>query len=302
MSRNNEKTPHLVQYQGSKRLLASSILQYMPNTFERLVEPFSGMAAITIAVAQEKRASAYHINDINGPLVSLLKEVIISPENLVLRYEKLWKEQFVFAEGHIQHFYKVREDFNNGDESPEKMLYLLARCVKGSVRYGKTGKFNQSPDKRRHGVNPKNIAKSAYSISCLLRDKSSFSSKDYREIFEMVRPGDLIYIDPPYQGVTNTRDNRYFAGISYEDFVTAIDTLNKKSIDFLISYDGECGGKSYGMELPKYLGCQKMLLNAGLSSQGTLLGKQQTTYEALYISKNLQRYIRPRQLALDDVV
>ena len=53
----NRKVPHIVQYQGSKRKLAPKILQYLPNKFERLVEPFSGMAAISVATALEKRAT-----------------------------------------------------------------------------------------------------------------------------------------------------------------------------------------------------------------------------------------------------
>ena len=40
--------PHIVQYQGSKRILAPKILEYFPHRFARLIEPFSGMAAITI--------------------------------------------------------------------------------------------------------------------------------------------------------------------------------------------------------------------------------------------------------------
>ena len=37
----------------------------MPQSIDRLVEPFSGMAAITVAVATEGKASAYWVNDIN---------------------------------------------------------------------------------------------------------------------------------------------------------------------------------------------------------------------------------------------
>ena len=48
------KTPQIVQYQGSKRLLAPQILEYMPYHFNRMIEPFAGMAAMTIAVAQKK--------------------------------------------------------------------------------------------------------------------------------------------------------------------------------------------------------------------------------------------------------
>jgi len=70
-----EKTPHIVQYQGSKRLLAPQILKYMPSKFNRLIEPFSGMAAITIATAKESRAQQYHINDINESIVRILEMI-----------------------------------------------------------------------------------------------------------------------------------------------------------------------------------------------------------------------------------
>ena len=53
----NGTVPHIVQYQGSKRNLASQILPYMPKSFDRLVEPFAGMAAITIAAATDSSTS-----------------------------------------------------------------------------------------------------------------------------------------------------------------------------------------------------------------------------------------------------
>ena len=46
-------------------------------------------------------------------------------------------------------------------------------------------------------------------------------------------------------------------------------------------------GKEYGEELPQELHCKKIMLNAGPSSQATLLGRKSTTFEALYISEAL---------------
>jgi DNA adenine methylase len=196
-------------------------------------------------------------------------------------------EQFNYQEGHIKHFYHIRDCFNAGKQTAENMLYLLARCVKGSVRYGKSGNFNQSLDKRRHGTNPKNITDNVYAISELLKGKTIFTSVDYRQILETAVPGDLVYMDPPYQGVSSAKDNRYFSGINFDDFSDALENLNRKGVGYLVSYDGVCGGKKYGNELPQSLNCTKFLLNAGLSTQATLLGKRITTYEALYISKNI---------------
>ena len=295
----NGKTPHIVQYQGSKRILAPQILQYMPTKFQRLVEPFSGMAAISIAVAECCKADCFWINDLNAPIVSILEEAVNCPGELISEYTRIWNEQFQYSD-HVDHFYAVREQFNNGDQSPANMLYLLARCVKGSVRYGKNGKFNQSPDKRRHGTKPSILSNNVYAVSRLLKGKAVFTSTDYHEVLERTKPGDLVYMDPPYQGVSNTRDNRYLAGVPFEEFVKAIELLNRKGVDYLISYDGTCGDISYGEELPASLRCRKVLLNAGLSSQSTLLGKKATTFEALYISKGLAPTFEalPRQLSL----
>ena len=168
------------------------------------------------------------------------------------------------------------------------------------MRYCKNGNFNQSPDKRRHGTNPKNIADNVYAISSLLKGKAFFSALDYRKIFDMAQPGDLVYMDPPYQGVSNTRDNRYYSGLGYDEFAESIELLNKKNVDYIISYDGECGNREYGQDLPESLNCTKYLLNAGLSSQATLLGKKDVTFESLYVSENISEIIEsvPKQISL----
>lgn len=285
----NGTTPHIVQYQGSKRILAPKILRYMPRRFARLVEPFAGMAAITVAVAKQQRAGSYLVNDLNAPLVGLLEAVVNRPDRLAEEYADVWNAQFTDKEGSIAHYYKVRDDFNGGNTCPANMLYLLARCVKGSVRYGSNGLFNQSPDKRRNGTSPKTLAPNVRAISCYLKGITEFQAKDYREILENARKGDIVYMDPPYQGVSRTRDSRYYSGIDYGEFTAAIERLNSRGINFLISYDGLCGTKAYGESLPEELGCKKVLLNAGLSSQSTLLGKKEITYEALYVSRGLQR-------------
>ena len=276
-----------MQYQGSKRNLAAQILNYFPKKFNRLIEPFAGMAAITIAVSKQRRANQYVLNDLNEPLVNILREAVNNPQKLVEDYTKVWSEQLTFEDGSVEHFYKIRNDFNNGDKSAANMLYLLARCVKGSVWYSSNGMFNQSPDKRRMGTNPKNLAPNVYMISHFLKGKTEFSLVDYRDVTKTARQGDIVYMDPPYQGVCSTRDSRYFSGIVFDEFVECIDDLNRRNIDFIISYDGTCGEKQYGVDLPKELSLKKVMLNAGLSSQSLLLGKKETTVEALYISPDL---------------
>jgi len=277
------KLPHPIQYQGSKRNLAPIILRYFPKNIKRLIEPFAGSAAISVAAASRFLANMYVINDLNKPLIELLKMIVESPEEIISFYERIWNEQHYDS---IGHYFQIREQFNL-TQDPRLFLYLLSRCVKGSVRYNSEGFFNQSPDKRRKGANPKNMLRNIQGVSKLLKGKVIFSSMDYKEIFKKVTKEDLVYLDPPYQGVCGDRDSRYFSVIDHHDFLLALDDLNKREISFILSYDGRRGNKTYGSDIPDFLDLKRIEVDAGLSSQATLLGLKEVTIESLYLSRTL---------------
>ena len=96
-------------------------------------------------------------------------------------------------------------------------------------------------------------------------------------------------MDPPYQGVSNGLSSRYIQNLPFDEFVSSLQVLNDKNINFIVSYDGQTNDKTFGEILPESLGLQHILLNAGRSSQATLNGKEAITYESLYVSKNLRR-------------
>jgi DNA adenine methylase len=275
--------PHPIQYQGSKRNLASEILNFLPNKVNRLVEPFAGTAAVSVAVAARQISQTFWINDLNKPLVELLKLIVEKPDETANLYAQIWHEQHCDS---VEHYYQVREKFNRTNE-PNLFLYLLARCVKGAVRYNSEGLFNQSPDKRRKGTQPEKMRKNIEGVSRLIKDKCIFTCLDYKDVLFEVVDSDFVYIDPPYQGVCGNRDSRYYSGINFDDFVLALQELNRKGIAFVVSYDGKRGNKTFGNELPKSLGLKKIEIEVGRSSQATLLGRKEVTIESLYLSSTL---------------
>jgi DNA adenine methylase len=275
--------PHPIQYQGSKRNLAPVILKYFPQKVRRIVEPFSGTAAISIAAAASQIARKFWLNDINRPLIKLLELIIEYPDKIADSYSTIWNEQHNDSVGH---YYQVRNQFNR-TQDPKFFLYLLARCAKGSVRYNTDGLFNQSPDKRRKGTRPEKMEKNIFGVSFLLKGKCIFSDTDYKNVLQCVDENDVVYMDPPYQGVCRERDSRYFAGIEFDDFVNALEELNKKRTPFIISYDGRRGTKRFGNSLPRFLNLKKIEIEAGRSSQATLLGRKEITVESLYLSSAL---------------
>jgi DNA adenine methylase len=293
------RVPQAFQYQGSKRGLAPRILRYLPAKMNRLVEPFAGSVAVSIAVAARGRAGEFWLNDLNAPLAELLNLAINKPDYLARCYQEHWKGQ---EPDTLEHYYRIREDFNRTND-PTLFLYLLARCVKGSVRYNSDGLFNQSPDKRRRGTQPETMRASIKAVSRLLRGKTIVTSHDYRDVLASAKEDDVIYMDPPYQGVSGDRDARYFSGVSFDEFVSALQDLNERGIRYVVSYDGRTGERSHGRGLPASLHLVLIELEAGRSTQATLLGRKDVTVESLYLSAPLAKETgaRNRKYVRDDL-
>lgn len=277
------RAPQPIPYQGSKRQIASTILSYFPQSTFRLVEPFAGSAALSIAAATRNFADRYWINDLHSPLIELWQEIVFRPEVLADRYTQLWNDQL----GNESVFYKtVRTRFNQNHD-PADFLYLLARCVKAAIRYNANGEFNNSPDNRRKGARPLEMCWRITQSSALLKGRTRFTSWDYKRVLDNCSSSDLIYMDPPYQGVCGRSNQRYLPKFDHDEFCFELAKLNEKKVMFAVSYDGRTGAKTYGPTLPKTLNLVHLEVCAGRSTQATLLGRNDTTYESLYLSPAL---------------
>lgn len=275
--------PHPFPYQGSKRGIAKYILPYFPSDVKCLIEPFCGAGAVSIAAAAHELAEKFVLNDLNKPLMDLWSEILDRSSVLCDEYERQWYEQQSDPKAY---FFKVRDEFNK-THNPHQLLYLLARIVKGSVRYSSDGQFNQSADNRRFGMKPNTMRMNIFGVSALLGDKTTINSVDFRQVIKNANENDLIYMDPPYQGTSFTRDRRYFNGLSYEEFVDTLSCMNEQNLSYIISYDGITGEKIHGKPLPSGLHLKHLHINAGRSSQATLLGNNHETIESLYLSPSL---------------
>lgn len=275
--------PHPIPYQGSKRKLAPAILAFSPKGVELLIEPFAGSAAVSIAAVYTNRVNQVYLNDLNRPLMQLWEMIINQPKDIATQYRKLWHEQI----GREREFYDVvRQRFNRTGQ-PADFLYLLARCAKASIRYNAYGEFNQSPDNRREGMNPDTMEQHILHTSQLLKGKAKIFTGDYFEVLKLAKPDDIVYMDPPYQGVCNSREPRYLNGLSFDKFAKVLEYLNENNISYIVSYDGRTGSKTFGKMLPDSLHLKHVEVAAGRSSQATLLGRDDYTYESLYISPTL---------------
>lgn len=275
--------PHPVPYQGSKRKLAPAIAGYLPADIDTFYEPFAGSAAMTIYAAHYRRASRFVIADSLEPMVALLRAIVEEPEDTARSYRNLWVGQ---TDGDAGYFNRIRDRYNEAGHHVD-LLYIICRCVKNSVRFNRFGRFTQSVDKRRLGMRPDKMRTAILRMSFILRGRVEFRVGDWLETTADARPGDFLYMDPPYLGTSTGRDRRYHQQLTQDELVIGLKSLRRRQVPFALSYDGTTGDRTYGPPLPRVLGLTRFLLDAGTSSQATLNGRRERTVESLYLTPGL---------------
>ena len=275
--------------------LKSTLRPLVRSRYIRLVEPFAGSAAVTLAAASQQKFHSYIIGDALEPLIRIWQIVIDDPTTVAEHYEILWHRE---REKPIHAYYEIRSEFN-ADRNSAKLLYLLARCVKNAVRFNSVGEFNQSPGKRRKGTHPQTMKAELFAAHRVLAGNCKAVHTDFVPLFLSAQEGDFFYLDPPYQGTSQGRDQRYIAGVSRDQMINALMILNEKGIPFILSYDGSCGERNYGEPLPEAV-AHRILLDVGRSSQATLNSRDDVTIESLYVSHAIPSSRKGTTLSLED--
>ena len=94
-------------------------------------------------------------------------------------------------------------------------------------------------------------------------------------------------MDPPYQGTGLNGGFNYASNIEFGKFIDSLFELNVRQISYILSFDGRTGDKTFGHPLPDKLNLIKIEVNAGRSSQATLLNREEYTFESIYLSPAL---------------
>lgn len=281
--------PQPFPLQGSKRAQVPIINRLMPTGRPRLIEPFCGSAAVTIGARFFGLVSDVVISDTNESLIRLWRDIVKGPDSLVDRYSAVWAAQFE-NQGSLDsrgYFNIIRERYNNAEVGDTAdFLFLLNRIVKAALRYSKSGKMNQSADPRRTGAKPATVRERVFSTSAVMEGAQMWC-RDWLDAMDEASIDDVIYLDPPYQGTTDTRDQRYISGLSVDAFESGVRRAVERELSVIISYDALRGPVIYGRPLDPTLDLLALDVVTGVSAQGTLLGRKQESHETLYLSPAL---------------
>lgn len=262
----------VIKWSGSKRTVASQLGEFFlpANTY---YEPFVGGGAM-MPFAKSRRGKA---SDIIPELINLWNEIKNNPEKVVEEYEVRWNR--LQDEGY-QVFYEIRDRFNK-TKSPFDFLFLTRTCLNGMIRYNRAGEFNNSLHLTRPGIAPQRLSAIIHQWSTCMK-KFNFFNVDYRECLEDVKKGDFVFLDPPYGGTKSRYTQTPF---SLDEFYHVLDQLNRKEVNWMLTFDGTSGERNYTFAPPEDLYKSSFKVKTGKSSFRKVIDKvQEDVLETVYLN------------------
>ena len=230
----------LLKWVGNKQRVAGEITRFFPSSFNQFHEPFIGSGAIIATVSPLKGFAS----DSFGPLVEIWEKLKNDPDGLVEWYDiyrsRLEKEEKKSV------YEEVKASFN---ESPNgrDFLFLTRQCYGGIVRFRKADGFMSTPCGVHTAIATSTFKKRVKDWHFRLKDVT-FQKLDYRDAFDLAKPGDLIYCDPPY---SHSQSILYGAQeFKLIELLEKIDEVSSKGVRVALSIDGNKKSGKYLCDLP----------------------------------------------------
>lgn len=265
------EVPSLLKWTGSKRSQAARIASITP-AHKRYFEPFLGGGALLFYFAKPGAVAS----DIYAPLIRFWEMVRDDPAHLADDYAAQWQS---LQKNLPRYFYIVRSRFNE-TRRPEDLNFLMRTCVNGIVRFSKGGEFNNSFHLSRRGMAPKTFRVIVLEWSRRL-SAVQFRQCDYAETLGQTEPGDFVYLDPPYFG----NKQRYIGDLDTARFYCELDKLNRRGVNWALSFDGRRGDRAYEAGVPRDLYKRVISLESGYSAVAKVLnGPIELVTESLYLN------------------
>ena len=193
-SMNNTPIAPFIKWAGGKRQLLGQICAKLPDKYNTYYEPFVGGGAVVFALCPERAV----INDINGSLVNLYRQIKLSPEAIIDAVEQLDGE----AETDRKVFYYAKraaynEKMMKGEYDVELaalFLYINKHCFNGLYRVNEKGLFNVPfNNSKAKSCSPENIRE----VSEYLQNVTILQG-DFEESCRDAEQGDFVFFDSPY--------------------------------------------------------------------------------------------------------
>ncbi len=234
MAKNKLAMP-VVKWVGGKRQLLDEITPMLPERMTTYCEPFLGGGAVLFSLQPSKAI----VNDLNEDLISVYETIRDDVEALI---ESLKKH-----ENTSEYFYAIRDMDRDKKiyqamsrvEKASRLIYLNKTCFNGLFRVNSSGEFN-SPF--GHYKNPNIVNEPVLRAVSKYFNTSNivFCCEDFAETLNRVGKGSFVYLDPPYDPVSDTASFTDYnkGGFDQNEQIRlkqCCDELTKRGVKFMLS-------------------------------------------------------------------
>lgn len=230
----NKLSQPFLKWAGGKRQLLPEIRKHIPKKYNTYYEPFVGAGAVLFDLQPKKAV----INDVNVELVNVYNVIKNNVEELI---EDLKKH-----ENDKDYFYAIRDldrkpEYNELSpiEKASRLIFLNKTCFNGLFRVNSQGQFNVPFGKYKNPKIVNDIVLKAVH-NYMNSNDVTIKNEDFETVVENAKKGDFIYLDPPYDPVSDTSSFTGYSlnGFNKDDQIRLRDTfaeLDKRGCKVLLS-------------------------------------------------------------------
>jgi DNA adenine methylase len=216
-----------LRWAGSKRKQLARLAAFWSDSHTGYVEPFAGSACLFFALAPKCAV----LGDSNRELIEVYRVVRDTPERLFKRLSRIGRDLETYNRWRSRNPKTL-----DRDTRALRLLYLNRNCFNGIFRTNVDGHFNV-PMGREQGkyFTKEDILR----CSALLRTIKLVAG-DFTKTIEHVKPGNFVYLDPPY--AVNSRrifceyGKKVFDTSDISRFAECLVSIDNANADFLVSY------------------------------------------------------------------
>ena len=195
-----------LKWAGGKTQLLTELHKYVPNNFNKYIEPFIGGGAMFFSLNPHESIIA----DSNEELVITFRQVKEDVESVIEHLETFEHSEDFFYNIRSLDPYELEHSYRAA-----RLIYLNKTCFNGLYRVNKKGQFNV----------PYGKGNGSFLNGEVLRNASEFLAEttiikgDYLEVLtEFATKDDFIFLDPPYYPVGKYSDfKRYTKEFFYHE-------------------------------------------------------------------------------------
>jgi len=217
----------LLRWAGSKRQLVPTLSDFFdPNRHKRYVEPFAGSACLFFSVNPRKAI----LGDINDDLIQTYRDVKYRSDEVMDRLSRFRKSKKEF----LRRRKPNRRSCSRAYQAA-RFIYLNRCCFNGIYRTNRKGEFNVPYGGKGSGAIPEKLTDHAKALRSTV-----LVSGDFEKVLRRVKPGDFVYLDPPFS-VNSRRVFREYDASQF-DFGSiwrlrvCLEELAANKVNFLVSY------------------------------------------------------------------